>query len=487
MYGWYTPPSTRLLQGAHRPAYWPVRGHRAEEAAQPMSMSTRPPPPGPKGHFLLGNLPEFSKDLLGFITQCAREYGDIVRLRLANRVAYLLNHPDYIEYVLVTNHRNFVKNSFFWRHVKAVFGSGLLTSEGDFWLRERRLCQPAFHREQIAGYGQVMVNLTAQILADWHDGEVRDVHQDMMRLTSRIASRTLFGTDVGAEVEQIEPAVNVVIKEIAVRFRRPFPIPDSVPTPRNLRYRAAIKRLDDLIYRVIRERRAAAGAGGERGDDLMSLLLHAQDIDGTRMTDRQLRDEAMTLFIAGHETTALALSWTWYLLSQHPDIEAKLWAELQTVLGGRPPGVADLARLTYTERVVMESLRLYPPAYGFGREALQDCEIGGYSVPKGTTLFMSQWVMHRSSRYFPDPEAFLPDRWADGLAKRLPRYAYCPFGGGPRTCIGSGFAMMEAVLLLATIAQKFRLTLVPGHPIVLYPSLTLRPAHGVRVVLERRR
>src|SRR3989442_726537 len=346
-----------------------------------MDKSTRRLPPGPKGHFLLGNLPEFGKDLLGFITQCAREYGDIVRLRLANRVAYLLNHPDYMEYVLVTNHRNFVKNSFFWRHVKAVFGSGLLTSEGDFWLRDRRLCQPAFHREQIAGYGQVMVNLTAQIPAAWHAGEVRDVHQDTMRLP-----------------------------------------------------------------------------------------LHVKALGGTRMADRQLRDEAMPLFIAGHETTALALSWTWYLLSQHPDIEAKLWAELQTVLGGRPPGVADLARLTYTERVVMESLRLYPPAYGFGREALQDCEIGGYSVPKGTTLFMSQWVMHRSSRYFPDPEAFLPDRWADGLAKRLPRYAYCPFGGGPRTCIGSGFAMMEAVLLLATISPEFRLTPLPGHPIWRYPS-----------------
>jgi len=220
---------------------------------------------------------------------------------------------------------------------------------------------------------------------------------------------------------------------------------------------------------------------------LLSLLLHAQDIDGTRMTDRQLRDEAMTLFIAGHETTALALSWTWYLLSQHPDVEAKLWAELEAVLGGHPPSVADLPRLTYTENVVRESLRLYPPAYGFGREALQDCEIGGYVVPKGTTLFMSQWVIHRSSRYFPDPEAFMPDRWADGLAKRLPKYAYFPFGGGPRICIGGGFAMMEAVLLLATIAQRFRLTLVPGHPIALYPSITLRPAYGVRVTLERRR
>src|SRR5256886_13543899 len=220
-----------------------------------------------------------------------------------------------------------------------------------------------------------------------------------------------------------------------------------------------------------------------RGDDLLSLLLHAQDIDGTRMTDRQLRDEAMTLFIAGHETTALALSWTWYLLSQHPDVEAKLWAELEAVLGGHPPSVADLPRLTYTESVVRESLRLYPPAYGFGREALQDCEIGGYVVPKGTTLFMSQWVIHRSSRYFPDPEAFMPDRWADGLPKRLPKYAYFPFGGGPRICIGGGFALMEAGLPFGPLSQRFRLALGPGHPLSPYPPLSLRPPYRVRVTL----
>jgi cytochrome P450 len=443
----------------------------------------RPPrPPGPKGQFLLGNLPALGKDLIGFLTRCARDYGDIVALRLFNMPAFLLNNPDLIEYVLVTNQRNFIKHSFFWRHVTAVFGNGLLTSEGDFWLRERRLCQPAFHREQVAAYGAVMVDFTERAVAEWRDGDVRDVHQDMMGLTSRIAAQTLLGADVGSDVDQVEPALDVVIEQIAVRFKRPFAFPDAVPTPGNLRYRKAVHRLNDLIYKVIRERRAATS----RSDDLLSLLLHAQDIDGTRMTDRQLRDEAITLFLAGHETTALALSWTWYLLSQHPEVEAKLWAELAAVLGGRSPSVADLDRLRYTGMVVMESLRLYPPAYVMGREAVNDCEIGGYPVGRGNTVFVSQWLMHHDARYFENPDAFLPERWADGLAKRLPKYAYFPFGGGPRMCIGSNFAAIEAALLLATIAQRFRLTLVPGHPIELLPSITLRPKHGIRVVVARR-
>ena len=443
----------------------------------------RPPrPPGPKGQFLLGNLPALGKDLIGFLTRCARDYGDIVALRLFNMPAFLLNNPDLIEYVLVTNQRNFIKHSFFWRHVTAVFGNGLLTSEGDFWLRERRLCQPAFHREQVAAYGAVMVDFTERAVAEWRDGDVRDVHQDMMRLTSRIAAQTLLGADVASEVDQVEPALDTVIEQIAVRFKRPFAFPDAVPTPGNLRYRKAVNRLNDLIYKVIRERRAATSPS----DDLLSLLLHAQDTDGTRMTDQQLRDEAITLFLAGHETTALALSWTWYLLSQHPEVETKLWAELAAVLGGRAPSVADLARLHYTGMVVMESLRLYPPAYVMGREAVNDCEIGGYPVRRGSTVFVSQWLMHHDARYFENPDAFIPERWADGLAKRLPKYAYFPFGGGPRMCIGSNFAAIEAALLLATIAQRFRLTLVPGHPIELLASITLRPKHGIRVRLARR-
>lgn len=445
-------------------------------------MHTRLCPPGPKGHFLIGNLPEFAGDLLGFFTKCAREYGDMVSLRLANMPAYLLNHPDYIEYVLVTNNRNFKKHTFFWRHVRAVFGNGLLTSEGDLWLRERRLVQPAFHQERIAAYAEVMVAYTERMLDTWQDGETHDVHQDMMRLTSQIAAKTFFGADVASEVEEVSAALGVATEEISVRVRRPFRIPDSIPTPGNLRYRRAVQSLDALVYTIIRLRRASTQDSG----DLLSMLLRAQDEDGSRMNDQQLRDEIITLFLAGHETTALVLSWTWYLLSQHPAAEATLLVELQAVLGGRAPTIDDLRRLSYTKMVVMESMRLYPPVYAFGREALQDCEIGGYQVPAGTTLFMSQWVMHRDPRYFDHPEEFNPDRWSHDLANRLPKYAYFPFGGGPRLCIGNAFAMTEAVLLLATIAQKFHLALAPGHPITLHPSVTLRPRHGIRMVLTKR-
>ena len=445
-------------------------------------MAPRRVPPGPKGSFLSGNLPELSKDLLGFFTMCARQYGPIVQLRLGNMPALLLNDPGLIEYVLVTNNRNFIKHTFFWRHVTAVFGDGLLTSEGKFWVRQRQLIQPAFHRERIAAYSEVMVDYTKKMLDTWQDQEVRDVHQDMMHLTSKIVAMTLFGAQVERDVEAMTAAFEVITEEFAVRFRRLVRIPDWVPTPNNLRYRKAVSRLDEVIYGIIRQRRVT----GRDSWDLLSILLHAQDEEGSRMTDQQLRDETITLFLAGQETTALVLSWTWYLLEQYPTIEAKLWEELRSVLGDWTPTIADLPRLPYAEMVVKESMRLYPPAYTLGREALQECEIGGYQIPAKTTLFMSQWVMHRDPRYFDRPEEFNPDRWGNDLAKRLPAYAYFPFGGGPRHCIGHAFAMTEAVLLLATIAQRFHFTLVPEHPIQPYPSITLRPRYGIRMVLSKR-
>lgn len=262
-----------------------------------------------------------------------------------------------------------------------------------------------------------------------------------------------------------------------------FSIPERIPTPGNLRFRRAIRYLDALIYNIIQRRRA----NGEDTGDLLSMLLGVRDKEtGEGMSDRQLRDEVMTIFLAGHETTANALSWTWHLLASHPEVEAKLHEELGETLAGRPPSVADLPRLRYTEAVVTESMRLYPPAWAFGREALEDCEIGGYRVPAGTQLIMSQWVAHRDPRYFDAPEMFRPERWESGLSERLPRYAYFPFGGGPRLCIGRSFARMEAVLLLATLAQKFRLRHVPGEYIAPQPSVTLRPKNGMRMVLSSR-
>ncbi len=439
-------------------------------------------PPGPKGHLVSGNLPEFRRDPLGFLTQCARQYGDIVRLRFYLIPAVLLNHPDTIERVLVTRSRDFAKGRGL-EISRRIFGNGLLTSEGDFWLRQRRLSQPAFHRERIAAYGKVMVSYAERLLASWRDGECRDVHDDMMRLTLEIVAKTLFDADVAGEAREVGEALEVFMEQfVSLRSLSRRLIPESVPTPWNLRYRKAIERLDGIVHGIIRRRRAS----GRDAGDLLSMLLNAQDEDGSRMTDQQLRDEAVTLFLAGHETTALALSWAWVLLSGHPEVEAKLVAELKEALNGRSPEVTDLPRLRFTEQVVMETMRLYPPAWGIGRKALRDFEAGRYRVPAGTQIAMSQWVMHRDPRFYDDPERFNPGRWTEDFQKRLPNFAYFPFGGGPRVCIGASFAKMEAVLLLATIAQRFRLTLVPGHPVTPFPAITLRPKDGIKVTLTRR-
>jgi len=439
-------------------------------------------PPGPKGSLLLGNLREFARDNLRFFQGQIRAHGDVVGGRFFNRRFVVLGHPDLVEQVLLAQHRNFVKHSFFWRHVTALFGRGLLTSEGDFWLRQRRLAAPAFHGKRIAAYADVMVTLTERMLDGWRDGEARDAHAEMMRVTMQIVAKTLFDAEVDDEQGEISRAFDDVVEEIALRFRQPLPIPDWVPIARNRRYLAAVRQLDRLVYRFIAEHRADPR---DRGD-LLSMLLAARDDDGAGMSDAQVRDEVITLFLAGHETTAIALSWAWYLLARHPEIEGRLAAELDAVLGGRAPGLDDLPRLVYTEQVVKESMRLFPPAYAFGREAIADCEIGGYAVPAGTTVFMSQWAMHRDARFFPDPESFRPERWTSEFEAALPRYAYLPFGGGPRVCIGNRFAMMEAVLLLATVARRYRLRLASVAEIAPFASITLRPVGGVPVRLEAR-
>ena len=443
------------------------------------TMTTRVQPPGPRGHFLLGNLPEFGTDVLGFFTSAARTHGDIAYMRLAGRPAYLLTSPAHIEQVLVTQHQNFIKHSFFWRHVGAVFGNGLLTSEGSFWLRQRRLAQPAFHRDRIAVYGDVMIEYAERMLDGWTAGETREVHDDLMHVTLLIVCKVLFDADVAGDVRAVGEALDMALKEVAARFRRPFRIPDALPFPGNIRYRRAVRALDDVVYRIIADHHVRGGRG-----DLLDMLMQARDDDGAPMSDRQLRDEAITIMLAGHETTALALSWTLALLSANPAADAELRRELDEVLGDRPPTVADVPRLRYTEMVVMEGMRLYPPAYALGREAIAECEIGGYRIPAGATLFMSPWVMHRDPRFFDEPLEFRPARWADGLATRLPRFAYFPFGGGPRICIGNRFAMMEAVLLLACIARRFRLVMDPSCRLVPFPSITLRAAHGVRMQVQ---
>lgn len=302
-----------------------------------------------------------------------------------------------------------------------------------------------------------------------------------MSLTSQIVSKALFDVDIAGEVEGVQAALDAVM-DFNAQLSNQYLLPSWVPTPSNVRYQKAIEKLDAIVYGIINQRRTS----GKDTGDLLSLLLQVRDEDdGTGMTNQQVRDEAMTLFLAGHETTANTMTWTWFLLSQHPQVEAKLQAELQTVLGGRTPTVADLRQLRYTEQVVLEAMRLYPPVWGMSRVALHDCVLGGYDVKAGTTVFVSQWITHRDPRFFEQPEVFNPDRWADNLIKRLPTFAYFPFGGGQHICIGKSFAMMEAILILATLAQKFRLTLQPNHPVVLQPSLTLRPKHGMKMLLKR--
>jgi cytochrome P450 len=437
-------------------------------------------PPGPSDGIKRWSLGPLNNNPLEYFSKVAREYGDIAGLRVLNFRSIFINHPDTIEEVLVTNARRYSKGRVL-RANRHVFGEGLLTSEGDFWLRQRRLAQPAFHRVRIASYAGTMVEYTQRLLEGWHDGEERDAHQEMMRLTLQIVGKTLFDADVERDAQDVGKSMELLL-EIGANFRRTIFVPHWLPTPANLRVKREVAQIEKILYRIIAERRAS----GRDAGDLLSMLLHAQDEDGSRMTDRQLRDETITLFLAGHETTASTLSWAWWLLAQNPAVEVRLHEELDAVLGDRPPSLDDTPRLVYTGHVVTEALRLYPAAWGMARLAVEDHELAGYPVKKGMGIAMAQWVVHRDPRWYDAPEEFRPERWESDLTKRLPRFAYFPFGGGPRQCIGNAFALMEATLILATVAKKFRMRLVPGHPVAPLASITLRPRHGIRVVLETR-
>ncbi len=437
-------------------------------------------PPGPKPHFIIGNMPLASRNPLAVFSAWAQEFGDIFYYRAGWIHVYFLNHPDLIEAVLVRNYQNFMKDHVI-RKSRWFFGQGLLTSEGDFWLRQRRLSQPAFHRERIASYANIMTDYAEQTLASWQDGETRDIHQEMMQLTLQIVVRALFNVEAEA-IGKISSAMNVVMRNsTGIRLLLP-PVFRHLPTPAMIEFRRAVRQLDETVYRIIAMRRASGNDSG----DLLSMLMQAQDEDGTRMSDKQLRDEVLTFLLAGHETTAIALSWTWHLLAQYPEIEQKLHANLDRDLSGRAPTFDDLPKLVYAERVIKEVMRLYPPAWSLARTVIKELEIGGYRIPAGANVVMSQWIMHHDPRYFPDPDKFDPDRWLPDKSQKLPRFAYFPFGGGPRQCIGPSFAMMEATLLLATIAQRFQFCAVPGHPVMPVPSFTLRPKHGIRMTLESR-
>ena len=424
------------------------------------------------------------RDPIAFLLRLRDRYGDIARVPLGSETLYLFSHPDLVRDVLVTNHRNFHKGRGLER-AKMLLGDGLLTSEGDFHLRQRRLSQPAFHRQRIAGYGTVMSEYAAKRRDRWRAGAVIDVHTEMMALTLAIVGKTLFDADVEHEAGEIGEALTTTFEAFSFGFFLPFGQRlERLPLPATLRFRKARARLDATIYRLIDERRRTPS---DRGD-LLSMLLLAQDTegDGGAMTNLQLRDEAMTIFLAGHETTANALTWTWYLLSQHPEVERRLHTEIDSALGGRLPTADDLAALPYTRMVLAESMRLYPPAWILGRRALAPFEAGGYAIPARSIVLASQYTIHRDARWFPDPERFDPERFAPEHHAARPKLAYFPFGAGPRVCIGEQFAWMEGVLALATIAQRWRLRLVPGHPVALQPIITLRPKFGMRMTVEPR-
>ena len=440
--------------------------------------------PGPRPLTTLRNFISFRRDPLNFLSRLARDYGDVAHFRMGKRNFFFINHPDHIKDLLVTSNRKFQK-SLVLQRTKRILGEGLLTSEGEFHLRQRRLSQPAFHRQRIAGYGNTMVEYTDGMRQQWKDGEVMDVHEQMMRLTLAIVGKTLFDSDVESDAKDIGLALETFMNMFGLIFLPFSEYIERLPIPAMRRLRNVRVRLDEIVYRLIRERRESGNR--DRGD-LLSMLLLAQDTegDGGSMTDLQLRDECLTIILAGHETTANALTWTWMLLSQNPQAEAKMHLELDA-LGDRLLGFDDLPQLKYTEMVLAESMRLFPPAWAIGRQALEDHRFGDFHVPKDSMVLCSQWVMHKDARYYSDPQAFDPERWSAEAKAARPKFSYFPFGAGPRQCIGESFAWMEGVLLLATIAQQWKLRLEPGHRIVPQAAITLRPKTGVLVRAQRRK
>lgn len=438
-------------------------------------------PPGPKGSLLGGNVRGFGLRRLDYFIDVVREYGDIVYLRFGPKRIFLISRPDLVEQVLVTDARHYIKH-FGARMYKPVLGNGLVTSEGDFWLRQRKLSQPAFLKNRVLSYAPLMAQAAERMLANWHDGREVDIHYEFSCLTSAIALKTLFDLDDAGDREHFTDTLRLAFDLMSQRFRKAIRLPLWMPTISNIRLHRCVRELDRVVDGFVAAGRARPHPGG----DLLSRLIHAQDEDGSRMTDTQLRDEAMTLYLAGHETTALTLTWSWYLLARHPEVEAKLVEEWKAVLGGRIPTADDLPKLHYTDAVIAEAMRVYPPVYLIGREATKDLELGGYQVKKGYTVFMSQWVSHRDPRYFPEPEVFRPERWLDGKAKDIPKYAYYPFGGGPRICIGNTFALVEAAILLAAVGQQYRFTLKSMEPAKLSPQITLLPEEDIPAVLRQR-
>ncbi len=440
-------------------------------------------PPGPRTWIPGAYLRAMQHRTLSFLTGLGNEYGDAARFRIARTPVYFFRHPEQIRETLITKSSSFIKGLALQR-TKVVLGEGLLTSEGELHKRQRRLAQPAFHRERIQRYGEVMVERALITRDEWQDGQVLDVHHEMMLLTLAVVAKTLFDANVDDEADEIGGALTELIEMFPLLMNPYSLFLLKLPLPRVRKFERALARLDHTIYSIIEDRRRS---GADRGD-LLSMLLLATDTegDGGGMSNKQLRDETLTLFLAGHETTANALAWTWYLLARNPEVEREMHREVDEVLAGRTPTPADYPRLPYTEMVLAESMRLFPPAWGLGRYAIEDVKIGEWDVPKNSLVILSQWVTHRDARFWPDPERFDPHRFTAEAKATRPKMSYFPFGGGPRVCIGESFAWMEGVLLLATLAQKWRFESV-GKDVEPQALITLRPKGGMPMKAVHRR
>ncbi len=442
--------------------------------------------PGPRGHLLLGSARDIRRDPLRFGLAMTQQYGDIVRIRLLLWPAYLVNHPDGVKHVLQEKQQNYNKDLYPYQIFKPLLGRGLVTNDGKSWLHQRRLMQPAFHRKRLAAFGSLMTDATVMMLDQWQDfaehAQQLDIAAEMLRLTLRIVGQALFNIDLSDETHIVSQALITVNKLLSDYIYAPLP-PLNIPTSRNRLIQTAFRTLDQVVQGIINQHRQQ----NMDTDDLLSMLLSVRDEEtGQGMNDQQVRDEVMTLLIAGHETVSTALTWTWYLITKHSEVERHLHAELNRVLGGQIPTVDHLAKLPYTRMVLEETLRLYPPAWIFGRKAIADDEIGGYFIPANSMIVLSPYITHRHPAFWDNPEVFEPERFTPERSAGRPHYAYFPFGGGPRVCIGNNFALMEMQLILATVAQYYKLRLVPGHPVEPEALLSLRPRYGLPMTLHRR-
>lgn len=439
---------------------------------------------GPAGRPFFGNLPAMRQDPTRFLIETAKAHGGMARLQFGPRPAYLVTHPDYVKHVLQDNYRNYIRGDTV-KTARRLLGHGLATTDDDYWLRQRRLMQPAFHQRRLARLSDAMVGTVATMLDAWcaraKHGQPVEIVSEMLHLTLAVIVKTMFSLELSEKTQALEEAFTVAQAYVFQRSRNPLTPPLWLPTPTNRRFRHAVKTLDEVIYGLIAHRRLDQD---DRGD-LLSMLLQMRDEEtGQRMSDVQLRDEVLTIFFAGHQTTATALAWTWYALATHSDVDRRVRAEVEDVLAGHPPTYADLRYLSYTQRACLEAMRLYPPIWLYARQCVADDVIDGYRIPAGIMILLSPYVTHHDPALWPQPDLFDPDRFTPERTAQRPTYAYYPFGNGPHLCIGNNFALMEAQIIMAMVVQTFRLQLVPGHPIAIEHQIMLRPKYGMQMSLQ---